>query len=103
MKQKQLILFFLFLFFTCIIHAQEIAADTTQPVSILNAKNLYWKKIDANTELQILAGKVQLKQGNTLFYCDSCIVNNTAHFFEAFGNVHINDNDTTNVYSDHLK
>jgi len=46
---------------------------------------------------------VRLKQGNTLFYCDSCIINNNQHVFEAFGHVHINDSDTTDIYSDYLK
>jgi lipopolysaccharide export system protein LptA len=77
-------------------------SDTTQPVIILKSDNLYWKKIDANTEVEILSGKVQLRQGNTLFYCDSCIVNNSANLFEAFGHVEIHD-DTTHVYSDYLR
>lgn len=86
-------------------NAQETPlADSTskEPVQILNAKNFYWKKLDEFTELKILSGKVKLKQGTTLFDCDSCVVNSTAHLFEAFGNVHIND-DTTNVYSDYLR
>jgi lipopolysaccharide export system protein LptA len=60
-------------------------------------------KINDSTQLQILAGKVRLKQGTTLFYCDSCVINNNAHIFEAFGHVHINDADTANAYSDYLR
>jgi lipopolysaccharide export system protein LptA len=83
--------------------AQGSAKDSSQPVHIINAKNLFFKKIDANTEVQILTGNVEAQQGSTLFYCDSCIINGTAHLFEAFGHVHIKDNDTINVYSDYLK
>jgi lipopolysaccharide export system protein LptA len=95
----------LFVFLSSLVHAQETMADSTskEPVQILNAKNFYFKTIDPQTELKILSGNVRLKQGNTLFDCDSCVVNNSAHMFEAFGHVHINDNDTTNVYSDYLR
>ena len=84
------------------LNAQQ-SSDTSQPVTIIRSDNLYWKKLDANTELQILSGNVQLKQGNTLFTCDSCIVNDAANIFEAFGRVHINDSDTADVYSDYLR
>jgi len=98
------LLFFLFLLGSSfLLHAQQPAGDTTQPVNILHAKNLYWKKIDPATELQILSGEVRLQQGNTRFDCDSCVINSNGHIFEAFGRVHINDNDTTNVYSDYLR
>src|SRR4051794_23455165 len=99
-------LLFLLFFLTGLgLHAQDTLADSSskEPVHILNAKNFYWKKLDAITELKILSGKVRLQQGNTLFDCDSCVVNSNAHLFEAFGNVHINDNDTTNIYSDQLR
>jgi len=76
--------------------------DTASLVEILKAEKLEYRRIDSVTELQILAGRVQLKQGNSFFYCDSCVINNFAGLFEAFGNVHINDNDTADVYSDYL-
>ena len=93
-----------FLFFSLLLlgtlHAQN---DTVKLVEILpGARKLELRKIDANTEVQILAGNVRLKQDNAIFYCDSCIINNQSRTFEAFGNVHIND-DTTDVYSDYLR
>jgi lipopolysaccharide export system protein LptA len=102
MKRKPVFLF-IFLILANILYAQNPATDTAQTVHILNAKNLIYRQTDASTEIQILSGKVQLRQGTTLFYCDSCIVNNTSHLFEAYGNVHVNDNDTVNVYSDYLR
>lgn len=71
-------------------------------VEILQAARLEYRKIDSITELQILVGNARLKQGNTLFYCDSCVINNGTKTFEAFGNVHIKD-DTTDVYSNYLR
>ena len=75
-------------------------ADTVRTVEIIQARKLEYRKIDSVT---ILAGKVILKQGNSIFECDSCVLNKRLKLFEAFGNVHINDADTTNVYSDHLR
>jgi lipopolysaccharide assembly outer membrane protein LptD (OstA) len=79
-------------------------ADTVRTVEILpGVRKLEYRKIDSVTEIQILAGNVKLKQGNSIFECDSCVINKRLNLFEAFGNVHINDSDTTDVYSDHLR
>src|SRR5689334_21947472 len=105
MKKELAVSFFLFILLSSAAYGQQSVADssTREPVYILNAQNFYFKRIDANTEVKILSGKVQLRQGTALFYCDSCVVNSTAHIFEAFGSVHINDHDTTNIYSDYLR
>ncbi|MDZ4795372.1 MAG: OstA-like protein [Bacteroidota bacterium] len=60
-------------------------------------------KLNDSTQLQILAGNVKLKQGTSLFWCDSCVINSNTKTFEAWGNVHINDADTANIYSNHLR
>jgi len=79
-------------------------ADTVRTVEILpGVRKLEYRKIDSVTEIQILAGNVRLRQGNTIFECDSCVITKRTNLFEAFGNVHINDSDTANVYSDHLR
>lgn len=78
--------------------------DTTQTVEILPGNRfLQLLRVDDSTSLQIIAGNVKLRQGKTLFYCDSCVINNRTNVLEAFGHVHINDADTTNVWSDYLK
>jgi lipopolysaccharide export system protein LptA len=77
--------------------------DTMTTVEILpGARKLEFRKLNDSTQLQILAGNVKLKQGNTLFYCDSCVINNNSHIFEAWGHVHINDSDTADAYASHL-
>ncbi|HUP12261.1 MAG TPA: OstA-like protein, partial [Niastella sp.] len=50
-----------------------------------------------------LAGNVQLKQGNTLFTCDSAVLNKRTRYLEAFGNVHIVDNDTVSIRAQYLQ
>jgi lipopolysaccharide export system protein LptA len=79
-------------------------ADTVRTVEILpGVRKLEYRKVDSVTEIQILAGNVRLKQGNSIFECDSCVITKRINLFEAFGNVHINDSDTADVYSDHLR
>lgn len=116
MTLKPFYFFLLCFFFAGIQEAwsqEPVPSDTTKRVEILAAKRLEFLKPNDTTELQILVGNVKLRQGSTLFYCDSCIINNTTHILEAFGNyksssesqgqVHINDADTTNAYSDYLR
>ena len=106
MTLKPLYFFSLCFFFTGIQRAwsqEPVPPDTTKKVEILAARKLEFLKTNDTTELQILAGNVKLRQGSTLFYCDSCIINNRIHVLEAFGNVHINDADTANAYSDYLR
>ncbi len=79
-------------------------ADTVRTVEILpGVRKLEYRKIDSVTEVQILAGNVRLRQGTSIFECDSCVITKRINLFEAFGNVHINDADTANVYADHLR
>ena len=77
--------------------------DSLITIEILSSRKLEFKKINDSTQLQILSGDVKLKQGKTLFDCDSCVIDNSANTFEAWGHVHINDSDTANVYSGHLR
>lgn len=75
---------------------------TTNQVFIINAHRLNYEKKDS-AEYQSAAGNVAMKQGNTLFYCDSVVLNKSANKMEAFGHVHINDNDSINTYCDYLR
>jgi lipopolysaccharide export system protein LptA len=101
MKLTFLLLSFLSLFAA---HAQTAPADSTQPLDILppTQRNTFQKLADG-TELQILAGTVKVRQGTTIFYCDSLVVNSSTKVLEAFGRVHINDSDTAHVYSNYLR
>ncbi|GAB4091937.1 OstA-like protein [Flaviaesturariibacter terrae] len=83
--------------------AAPVQTDTTKPVIILpGTQRQRYFRLDDGTELQVLAGTVGLQQGNTLFYCDSLVMNSISKVFEAFGHVHIID-DTTQIYSDYLQ
>ena len=75
----------------------------TDSIHIIKADRLRFERSASGAGLQILVGNVQVRQGTSLFYCDSCIINDEARIFEAFGRVHINDSDTAHVYSNYLK
>ena len=83
-------------------NASSLPADTGR-VQILGAERLTLLKTDDSTTLQILAGSVRLQQDKTLFFCDSCVLNNSGQLFEAWGNVQIRDNDSIQVFARHLR
>jgi lipopolysaccharide export system protein LptA len=77
-------------------------SDTMKVVQLIHADRLSFEKKDSVSEFQILAGHVQLKQDNTVFWCDSAVYNKNSKIIEAFGNVHINDRDSVHTYSKYL-
>jgi lipopolysaccharide export system protein LptA len=86
------------------VFGQQPSSDTGKIVEILpGAHKLEFRKVNDTTDLQIISGNVRLRQGTTIFTCDSCVINNSSHVLEAFGKVHINDSDTANIYSDYLR
>lgn len=84
--------------------------DTSKPkgitqenfLYILAADKQYLQKSDTN-QLVSYAGHVKVRQGKTLFYADSAIINPVANTLESFGNVHINDSDSVHIYSQYLR
>lgn len=99
----KILFFFLFSLHSLYTNAQPQGGNDTKPVEILNASRLDFKKLDVETEVQILVGNVRLRQGTAIFTCDSCVINKKQNLFEAFGRVHINDSDTAHVYANHLR
>ena len=71
-------------------------------IEFLSAEVYNVKKMDSMDYL-ILVGHVKIRQGKTLLYGDSIILNSTLNTLEGFGNVHINDADSVHTYSSYLK
>ncbi len=104
----------LFLILSFLIYGYSSSAQVTTPppavadtggvkiLEIINADKQGFKKVDSVTDMQFLVGHVHLKQDNTIFYCDSAVYNKNLQIIEAFGNVHINDNDSVHTYSQYL-
>lgn len=80
----------------------EPARDTSREVHLIRSDVLRLEKKNDSTDLQILVGNAQLRQGNTYFKGDSIIMNRQKNIIEVFGNIHINDADSVNVYSQYL-
>ena len=89
------------------VHSQVITSrqgsDSMKVVFLHRADRLSYIHLDSLTDLNTLAGNVKLQQGNTFFYCDSAVLNRKTQYLEAFGNVHIVDNDTVNIRSQYLQ
>ncbi len=95
----------IFLFsITQLLFAQK-PADTTaakKQIIIIQAQRLN-HQIIKDSAFQSLVGNVIVRQDKTMFYCDSAVIDQTANIMEAYGHVHINDNDSINTYADYLK
>jgi len=88
------------------IHARSqdtttVVKNSGKLIEFLSAESYNIKKIDSQDFL-ILVGHVKIKQGNTLLFGDSIIVNTTKNSLEGFGKVHINDADSVHTYADYL-
>ena len=90
------------------ISAQQIinttaSSDSIRSIKILQGKSLRFITIDSATSLETIAGNVIIKEGLTTFYCDSATINRRTNVVEAYGNIHINDNDSIHTYAQSLR
>jgi lipopolysaccharide export system protein LptA len=81
----------------------RLASDTSSRLQILKAERYNFEKKDSVTSLLSLAGNVILKQDLTWFYADSAVLNQNSSVVEAYGNVHINDNDSLHTYARYMR
>ncbi|MEP7238687.1 MAG: OstA-like protein [Ferruginibacter sp.] len=79
------------------------SSDTIRSIRIVQGKSLRLITIDSATSFETIAGDVIIKEGLTTFYCDSATINRKTNIVEAFGNIHINDNDSIHTYSQYLR
>jgi lipopolysaccharide export system protein LptA len=71
-------------------------------IEFLSAETYNVKKMDS-MDFVVFVGHVQIRQGKTLLFGDSLILNNTLNTLEGFGHIHINDADSVHTYSEYLK
>jgi len=100
----------LFLFISChVAVAQEIISQNPSQIEeqkliqIINAKDLRQVYFNDTTQFQTLAGNAIVRQGTTILSGDSIAINKISGIVEVFGNVHINDNNKINTYSQYVK
>ena len=86
--------FFLTLFlFPCVLFAQQKSR-----VELINSLRL---KVDNKKNISYVKNPT-FRHDNAILTCDSAVFYNDLNYFEAFKNVHINQADTMNIYSDLL-
>lgn len=87
-------------------HRDTIAApthDTVRIIQIIKARSLREKKIDSVNSIETAAGEAVIKEGLTTTYCDSVVISHPSNIVEAFGNIHIDDNDSIHTYAQSLR
>ena len=102
----QKIFLILLLCFALVNVKAQTRIDTLQAgkrINVLFSDRMNIQKLDSGNQFISLAGNVEVKQGNTLFYADSAVLNQKLNILEAFGHVHINDADSVHTYADYLK
>lgn len=75
--------------------------DTTKIVHLIKANSVVNLQTDTISEQRFI-GDVLFRQGTSLLSCDSAALNANTNIIEAWGHVHINQNDSVHTYSDQL-
>ncbi|MDF2438550.1 MAG: hypothetical protein K0Q95_2926 [Bacteroidota bacterium] len=104
MSAKHIHYFFIYTFciliFPCLSYSQE-SPPSKKKIEILNAGALRSEQNFANGAKRLI-GDVRLKHETVLMFCDSAYLYND-NSLDAFGHVHIQQNDSINLYGDFLK
>jgi lipopolysaccharide export system protein LptA len=85
--------------------AQEVqpaAKDTNNVIHIIQSDKLNVITQKDSTQLSRFIGNAIFRQGNTLFYCDSALINRASNILDAYGHIHINQADSIHIYGDYL-
>lgn len=106
MRKKGLIYLLLSFCMAGTIFAQRTRTDTVAPgkiIDIIHSDKYNFQDKDSLGKFISLVGHARVKQGKTIFDADSIVLDQKNNLLEAFGNVHINDADSINTYSEYLK
>ncbi|MBW8684821.1 OstA-like protein [Chitinophaga rhizophila] len=79
----------------------SIQRDTTQVIHIIQSDKLNVLTKE-NVQLNRFIGNAIFRQGNTLFYCDSALINRQSNVLDAYGHIHINQADSIHIYGEYL-
>ncbi|HLI92851.1 MAG TPA: OstA-like protein [Puia sp.] len=82
---------------------KSAGSDSIKIVKILDDEIYHSEQVDSVTTITTLVHHVKIQQDSTLIYCDSLLMNPHEDYIECFGNVHIDDHDSVNIYSDYMK
>ncbi|PWV49040.1 lipopolysaccharide export system protein LptA [Chitinophaga sp. S165] len=82
--------------------AQPAARDTNNVIHIIQADKLNVVTGKDSVQLNRFIGNAIFRQGSTLFYCDSALINRAANVLDAYGHIHINQADSIHIYGEYL-
>lgn len=85
-------------------NAQEVhpaGNDSTKVIHIIQSDKLNVLTKD-DLQLNRFIGNAIFRQGNTLFYCDSALINRASNVLDAYGHIHINQADSIHIYGEYL-
>ena len=77
-------------------------AQKPTKIELVHANTLEYDEQSGN-KVRRLIGSVIFKHDNVLLNCDSAYMYSETNNLEAFGNVHIKEGDSLNIYGDFLK
>lgn len=92
-------LFFFLICFAVLSPTAFSQQKETSQIEIVSAKEVTGY---SNTQTNKLVGNVVCKQGNVFLYCDSAFLHDAQNTMDAYGNVHMVQGDTINLYGDKL-
>ncbi|RZM27786.1 MAG: hypothetical protein EOO88_11425 [Pedobacter sp.] len=75
-----------------------LLAQKTTKITVVNAPR---NRVDTKNQISYL-NRPTFRQGNATFTCDSAVFYEVTNVVEAYNNVHINQADTVNIFSDRL-
>ncbi|MEZ4979899.1 MAG: OstA-like protein, partial [Chitinophagales bacterium] len=87
---------------TIIIPGSKPDSTSTKEVEIIHADKLEFNTLANGEQLRKLVGSVALKHENTLMFCDSAYLYKETNKVDAWGHIHIQENDSIHAYSDIL-
>lgn len=87
----------------CLLGLEALQGQQAQR-TVIHIERARTQQYDARLgrDVERLVGDVILRQDSTLFYCDSAHLNQKTRNFDAFGKVHINVNDSLDIFGNRL-
>lgn len=80
---------------------EPAARDTNSVIHIIQSDKLNVLTKDS-VQLNRFIGNAIFRQRNTLFYCDSALINRATNVLDAYGHIHINQADSIHIYGEYL-
>ena len=82
--------------------AGTICSSFAQQKDVIDILHADTYAVNMKSNIDSLLGNVRLKHKNMLMFCDKLYNHRDSNYVEAFGNVHVIQNDTLNLWGDFM-